>query len=97
MLQVMVVHGQYSLDEVQRLCRSDAEDIYLYQLSDEVTALVWRDLQSVDPQGEENLGQTLLWLGFFISGPLKLVFVVFENLFRDKDMSFRLILLQLEK
>ena len=56
MLQSMIIHIEHLHDKVHAFELSNLEDVYRDDLLDKVPALVGRNLQSIDPQTEENLG-----------------------------------------
>ena len=97
MLQSMVIHVEHLHDEVHSFELGDLENINGDYLLDKVPSLVGRDLKSIDSEAEKHLSEALLRLRFLFHRAQQLVLVVSEDLLRNQQMRFILIILQLQE
>lgn len=84
--QPMVFHSKHAQDKILALGLLDVENVNFDELLNQVSPLIRRNLESIDPQAQQDFRHGLLRLSFIGFSLQQLGFMVFEDLLRDQQM-----------
>ena len=86
MFQTVVFHREHAEDEFLAFCLSNVENVDFDELLNQVSALIRRNLKSIDSKTQEDFSHGFFWLCFITFCLYKLVLMILEHLLGDQQM-----------